>query len=124
MIGLQMSLQKLIEETQMPLKYDPEWQNELDKVSERVLRNNRQFWWISFVATGVILCGLLWLLSRFGMSQAYVISGTIVVASLCLVAVINSAVTTIHASLALLTATVEWVGRKQLGEYEPSDTIR
>ena len=57
-------------------------------------------------------------LSYLGASGAQLVAGIVVASTLCLVAVINSAVRVMHMSLTLLVATVEWVGRKQLGEYE------
>lgn len=41
--------------------------------------------------------------------------------TISLIGVIHTALGRIHASLVLLIATTEWVGRKQLGEYEKPD---
>ena len=47
------------------------------------------------------------------------ITSTLAVSALCVIAVINSGVKTIHCSLTILTGATEWIGRKQLGEYKP-----
>ncbi len=102
----------------MPLIYDAEYQRELDAITRKTASGNRQVWWGHLLATAGVLAGLFWGLSYFGASGAQLVAGVVLASTLCLVAVINSAVRAVHMSLTLLVATVEWVGRKQLGEYE------
>ncbi len=102
----------------MPLIYDPEYQRELDAITRKTASGNRQVYWWHLLATAGTLAGVFWGLSYFGASDAQLVAGVVLASTLCLVAVINSAVRVMHVSLTLLIATVEWVGRKQLGEYE------
>ncbi len=102
----------------MPLIYDPEYQRELDAITRKTASGNRQVWWGHLLAIAGVLTGLFWGLSYFGASGAQLVAGVVLVSTLCLVAVINSAVRTMHMSLAVLVGAVEWVGRKRLGEYE------
>ena len=46
---------------------------------------------------------------------------TIALATLILTTTIIYSVRAIYVELTILIATVEWVGRKQLGEYEPPE---
>ena len=102
----------------MPLIYDAEYQEELDKVAGKAAKGNRHVSRVQLLAIAGVLAGLFWGLSYSDASDAQLVAGVVVVSTLCLVAVINSAVRTMHVSLTILTAAVEWAGRKQLGEYE------
>ncbi len=102
----------------MPLIYDEEYQKELETVAKKSASGDRQVWWGHLLATAGVLAGLFWGLSYFGASDAQLVAGVVLASTLCLVAVINSAVRTMHMSLAVLVGAVEWVGRKRLGEYE------
>ena len=93
-------------------------QKELEAVAKKSASGDRQVWWGHLLATAGVLAGLFWGLRYFGASDAQLVAGVVVASTVCLVAVINSAVRVMHVSLTLLVASVEWVGRKQLGEYE------
>ncbi len=107
----------------MPLIYDAEYQKELEAVARKAASGDRQVWWGHLLATTGVLAGLFWGLSYFGASGAQIVAGVVVASTVCLVAVINSAVRIMHVSLTLLIASVEWVGRKQLGEYESPNNM-
>ncbi len=103
----------------MPLKHDPEWGRELDTIRARAFAENRWHWWGSLIFTGMTFFFVLGASALYEMPAQYLMVAAIVISTLCLIAVIESAVRAIHAPLLILVATVEWVGRKQLGEYEP-----
>ncbi len=103
----------------MPLKFDPEYGRELTVIRDKALRENREFWWGSILMAGGLLAAVVGGLHYASAPDALAITATLAVSALCVIAVINSGVRAVHASLAVLIAVTEWVGRKQLGEYEP-----
>ena len=102
----------------MPLVHDPEWQLELDKLQAKTMRAYRTAWWVRMAICAAVLGGVLWLLIESGASEGVMISAMVAAATLCIVATVNSATDAICAAVAILVGTVEWTGRKQLGEYE------
>lgn len=101
----------------MPLIYDPEFQLELDNLSAKVKRHNRTAWWARLIINAAVLGGAQWLLIEFGVSEGVMITAMVALATLCIVATVNSAADATHASLTILVGALEWIGRKQLGEY-------
>ena len=102
----------------MPLTFDPEYQAELEKYRDLTIRSDRELYWLLiYMALGFA--------AVFGASRAVeadastVISAMIAVAGLGLAYAIIRVGTIIHATLVVNGAGDEWVGRKQLGEYEP-----
>lgn len=102
----------------MPLTHDPEYQKELDKIKGNILKRNRSSFWFSLVISAVILILLLLILNASNLSDNLKTSIIIITCTLVLIAIINSAVTAIHGAVTIVAAAVEWVGRKQLGEYK------
>ena len=102
----------------MPLIHDPDWQSELDKIQTKVARTNVIAWWGRLIFNTIILGGALWLLIYLEAPEGTMISAMVAVATLCIVATANAAADALHETLAILVSTVEWTGRKQLGEYE------
>ena len=102
----------------MPFVHDPEFQKVLEKLREDVLKRNRSFWWASLITCTVILIIASILIDVTELSSNLKFSLIIVACTLCVIAIINSAVTAIHGALTVVVGTVEWVGRKQLGEYD------
>ena len=102
----------------MPLIFDPEYQAELEKYRDLTIRNDRELYWLLiYMALGF---AAVFGASLFGdRATATVISAMIAVAALGLAYVIIKVGTIIHVTLVLNGAGDEWVGRKQLGEYEP-----
>ena len=103
----------------MPLKFDPEYGRELKIIRDGALRENREFWWGSLLMAGGLLAAVVSGLHYSNASDGLAITATLAVSALCVIAVINSGVKTIHCSLTILTGATEWIGRKQLGEYKP-----
>ena len=105
----------------MPLIHDPEYQEELDKATAAALSNNRSFWWRSLLGSAVFLAVVVFLLNQSGFKDSTSILIMLGACTVCIVAVVNSAVTAIHTTLVIVAGAVEWVGRKQLGEYKAPD---
>ncbi len=102
----------------MPLRFDAEWGAELEKLRSHTTAGNRRFSRLSFLAIFFVLAGSIWYLDQSSISDGKFVSLIVALSTLILVWIINSAVGVVHGSLVLLTATTEWVGRKQLGEYD------
>lgn len=103
----------------MPLKKDAEYESEVLGLSTRTRRQNRVVWWLRLLIYAGILWGTLFLLMASGVSNGLMISAVVALSALCIIAALHSAAYTIHESLTIIAAVTEWVGRKQLGEYEP-----
>ena len=102
----------------MPLIFDPEYQAELEKYRDRTFRTDRRLYWLLlYMALG--FTAVFGVLRAVGADLPTVISAMIAVAGLGLACVIIVLGTLIHATLVINGAGDEWVGRKQLGEYEP-----
>ena len=102
----------------MPLIFDPEYQAELEKYRDRTIRNDRALYWLLlYMLLGFVgVFGALWAVEA---DASTVISAMIAVGGLGLAYAIITVGTIIHATLVVNGAGDEWVGRKQLGEYEP-----
>ena len=101
----------------MPLKHDPELKAETDKILDETFLNDK-------AATRVIMIKcIVFLAVVFGvlefLSPRHLLVGMMVASTLCLIYVVSFWATIIHASINLVSAASEWVGRKQLGEWEP-----
>ncbi len=105
----------------MPLRFDAEWGAGLEKNRSRATAANRRFSILSFLAIFFLLAGSIWYLDQTSISDGKFVSLIVALSTLSLVWIINSAVGVVHGSLVLLTAATEWVGRKQLGEYDAPD---
>ena len=102
----------------MPLLFDPEYQAEIEKLTENTIRNDNIFYWrLLYMAFG--FAAVFGALRAVGADAPTVISAMIAIAGLGLAWIIITVGVLIHVNLVLNMAAVEWVGRKQLGEYEP-----
>lgn len=102
----------------MPLIFDPEYQAELEKMRDLTIRNDRKLGWLLlYMLLG--FAGVFGALRGVDADASTVISAMIAVAGLGLAYVIIAVGAIIHATLVVNGAGDEWVGRKQLGEYEP-----
>ena len=101
----------------MPLIFDPEYQAELERLRTKTVRNDKALSW-------VLLYMIIGFTAGFGALRAVgadaptMISAIIAIASIGLAYIVIKIGVTLHATLVLNGAAVEWVGRKQLGEYQ------
>ena len=102
----------------MPLKFDPEYGREIKILRDGAQRSSREFWWGSLLMAGGLLAAVVGGLHYANVPDGLAITATLAVSALCVIAVINSGVNAVHATLVVLIGATEWVGRKQLGEYE------
>lgn len=105
----------------MPLTHDHEYQVELDKAKASALAGNKSFWWRSLIGSLVFLAVVAYLLHISNLEDSTPILVMLGACTVCIVAVVNSAVTAIHTTLVIVAGAVEWVGRKKLGEYKSPD---
>ena len=68
-----------------------------------------KFWWGSILMAGGLLAAVVGGLHYARAPDALAITATLAVSALCVIAVINSGVRAVHASLAVLIAVTEWV---------------
>ena len=73
----------------MPLIYDAEYQEELEKITRKALSGNRQARREHLLATAVTFAGLFGSLIYLGVSDTQLVAAGIGLSTLCLVAVIN-----------------------------------
>ena len=105
----------------MPLIHDHEYQNELEKLSRDSYSTTRMEKWVSLILITALLSLAIFVIKGLGVEST---TETLLMMGACtmsLAAVIHSTLARIHTSLVLLIATTEWIGRKQLGEYEKPD---
>ena len=103
----------------MPLKHDPEFSLELDNVIEKTLNNDKAARKTRFIYLLIFLSVVLVFVEVLGLETGAKLSVVITSCSLAIMWVMYDAIITLHGSLVLVMAGIEWVGRKQLGEYEP-----
>ncbi len=106
----------------MGLKYDPDLQAELAEDSAK------EWWWVRLVVVAVFLAVTIFLLQHWNVTPGLMVSVTVAVATLCAVAVLNSALTVVHRDLTLVASNIWWYAnilinieryrKKQLGEIE------
>ena len=102
----------------MELKYDPDYQRELEIAVATIQAPWTMYSWIS------LLLATLWLAVVVALTHVYsvelspstAISIVIAAAAICLVAVINSGLKKVFSVIGLLASITEWYGKKQLGE--------
>ena len=103
----------------MPLIHDPDWQHELDVLSKRTSADIRSFrrncLWKSFV----ILIAVILFTYGSQLPSSMVIAFTIAASALCILWFIGGVLMAIQCTMEIEIGTIEWIGRKQLGEYEP-----
>ena len=106
----------------MPLTYDNEYQQELDKISKRALRTSRAELSLAVLFYAVVYMGVAFIVVKSGISDtlAYVLTAGVSVACLGITVVFTQS--KIMNLLEILVGATEWIGRKQLGEYiKPRD---
>ena len=102
----------------MPLLRDPEYEKAISKIADETLQDHRwQAWWLITLAAS-LLSALIVGMVFSGFTGSVLISSTVALSTVCLIVVIRKLGATLHASLVVLVGVTEWVGRKQLGEYE------
>ena len=102
----------------MPLIRDPEYATELDGAKNLVQAASRPYWLWNVVGTVVLLGGFLWQALAREWPEHVVIAGAVSLATVCLVHVIASGIRWLIHMINIVVCVTEWVGRKQLGEYE------
>lgn len=103
----------------MPLKPDPEFQVELESVIEKTVNEDKAFRKIRFICVLLFLSAILVCVEVLGLETGMKLSIVIVSCALAIMWVVFDMIIILHESLVLVMAGIEWVGRKQLGEYEP-----
>ena len=103
----------------MPLKHDPEFQEEIDNLVEVTGNKDRAARKTRFIRALLILSAILVLVEVLGLETGMKLSVVIISCALVIVWVAYDMIIFLHGSLVLIMAVQEWVGRKQLGEYEP-----
>ena len=103
----------------MPLTNDNEYNEVMESVKSEMTTTFLWSWWIRVLSIGSLIFFSIWWLEHSNLSDTAKIMGTVGVCTICLVATIVSLANLIRGALVTLVASTEWVGRKQLGEYEP-----
>jgi len=102
----------------MPQMDDVDYQRGLDSLSKQARAKGILYWRGSVLLSALLLFGFPIILGQFNLDSVLRISLMIAAATLCLIMVINSGINHLHGSLTIVAGTIEWWGRKQLGEYE------
>ena len=105
----------------MPLIHDSEYQNVLEQLGRDAYSTTRSALWRDVIFIIVLLSLAIYVIKDLRVESTTEILFMLGACTISLIAVIHAALGRIHTSLVLLIATTEWVGRKQLGEYEKPD---
>jgi hypothetical protein len=103
----------------MPLLPDPEFEAEIDGVFETTINEDKAARKKRFIFLLLFLSAVLVCVEMLGLETGAKLSIVIISCSLAIMWVVYDAFIILHVSLVLVMSAVEWVGRKQLGEYEP-----
>jgi hypothetical protein len=102
----------------MPLRHDPEYGEELRKLRERVDReNSSSFKWF-LITCPVLFIGLLFFYRSGLIDETATILLAIGLATFLLGLRLLEICNAVNGHLTIQTGAIEWIGRKQLGEYE------
>ena len=110
----------------MPLIHDPELLAEIDTLIETTTNEDKAGRKTRFIRVFLILSAVLVCVEVLGLETGMKLSIVIISCTLVIMWVAYDMILILHGSLVLVMAIIEWVGRKQLGEYEPphSSTIK
>ena len=103
----------------MPLIHDPEYQTALEHFVAKTKKTSRKI-----LAVHIALCvglGISVLVLSNQLSGSELVAATMVLSTTLLIYVVNIAVRILWTNLVIISTIIEWVGRKQLGEYEPPE---
>ena len=103
----------------MPLKPDPEFEAEIDSLVETTTNEDKAGRKTRFIRVFLILSAILVCVEVLGLETGMKLSVVIISCALAIMWVAYDMILILHGSLVLVMASIEWVGRKQLGEYEP-----
>ena len=103
----------------MPLLPDPELQSAIDKVMDETIEKDKAARRKRFIGVLLFLFSVLVCVEVLGLETGTKLSVVIMSCVLVMAWVVYDAILILHGSLVLVMAAVEWVGRKQLGEYKP-----
>ncbi len=103
----------------MPLTHDPELQEEIEKVIDTTILEDKAARKIRFIFLVLFLTAVFVCVEVLGLQTGTKVSVIIISCSLAIMWVLYDVMIILHSSSVLIMAAVEWVGRKQLGEYEP-----
>lgn len=106
----------------MPLKYAAEFQKELNAVISKT-KDESTSAWVFLVLSAVVVSAIAAILALSGADGATVISRTIIACTAWISWQLAWEAKVLHLTLVILTSVVEWVGRKQLGEYKPPQAV-
>ena len=101
-----------------PLRFDSDFREEIEKALRPVLAQNRLHWWVATLGLVLVLVGVAWWLRAVGVPLESQSVALISVSAVWLTGVISAGQNALVAAITLNMCAVEWVGRKQLGEYE------
>ena len=103
----------------MPLIHDPEYDAALVHFAANVRKGSRKV-----LAKHSLLCvglGICVFFLANSLSGGELVVASAVLCTAVLVYVLNIAMSILWLNLVIISATIEWVGKKQLREYEPPD---
>ncbi len=102
----------------MPLLRDPEYEKAISKIASETLRDHIGHAWWLVVAAASLLSAFIVGMTLSGFTGSVLIASTTALSTVCLIVIIREIGVELHTSLVVLVGVTEWVGRKQLGEYE------
>lgn len=102
----------------MPLKYDPEFRLELENSLKKHVEGFGFFRTYSMALTAALFLALIF----FRAESQTLVTEAIALGTVILVWLINKLAREITLNLAANASIAEWVGRKQLGEYNAPGT--
>ena len=103
----------------MPLIHDLELQAEIDTVIEATTIEDKAGRKTRFIRVLLFLSAILVCVEVLGLETGMKLSVAIISCALAIMWVMYDMIIVLHGSLVLIMASIEWVGRKQFGEYEP-----
>ena len=103
----------------MPLIPDPEFKAEIDHYAEETIFEDKAGRKTRFIRVLLFLFAILMCVEVLGLETGMKLSVVIMSCALAIMWVVWDMILILHGSLVLIMAGQEWIGRKQLGEYEP-----
>lgn len=102
----------------MPLIRDEEFGKEINQVAHDTVTRGKGIIYMETLIVSVVLACTIYGLNALDASSAVMISVTVATASVCTVYILSLWFLALQGALAITVGTIEWIGRKRLGEYE------
>ncbi|MCH7539229.1 MAG: hypothetical protein IH999_02330 [Proteobacteria bacterium] len=100
----------------MRLKYDADYQRELEALVAKTEAHRKWASWSLIVATAIILGTILFMSHHYQAPTGLMISLTIAASTLCLMVIFTTGITVLQRGFVLMAFTIEWFEKKKLGE--------